>query len=80
MRTTKEAVAPVARRYQAVVLADVVESAIVSATPDEVTTIVFLNQATTSTRVEGQQVDNSRVRMILTLRDGRWLVSKVDAL
>ena len=79
-RTTKDVVAPVARQYKAVVQADVVESAVVEAEPDEVVTLVFLNQATTSTRVEGQQVDQSRVRMRLVERDGRWLVSEVKAL
>lgn len=79
-RTTKDVVADVAREYRAVVQADVAESAVVRAQPDEVTTLVFLNQATTSTRVEGQQVDASRVLMTLVDRDGRWLVSRVDAL
>ena len=79
-RTTQRVVKDVALRYQAVVVADVVESAVVQAAPDAVTTIVFLNQATTSTRVEGQKIDLSRVRMHLVHRHGRWLVDKVDAL
>jgi Mce-associated membrane protein len=79
-RTTRDVVSDVATRYKAVVLADVVESAVITASPSKVTTLVFLNQATTSTRVEGQQIDGSRVRMVLEKRDGRWLVSAVDAL
>ncbi len=79
-RTTKEVVAPVAKEYKAVVVADVVESAVIRAEPDQVTTLVFLNQATTSTRVTGQQVDQSRVRMTLVKRGDRWLVSAVKAL
>lgn len=79
-RTTTDVVAGVARQYKAVVVADVVESAVIDAAPDEVTTLVFLNQATTSTQITGQQVDQSRVRMRLVERDGRWLVAEVQAL
>lgn len=44
------------------------------------TTLVFLNQATTSTQTQGRQVDQSRVRMRLVEKDGRWLVAEVQAL
>lgn len=79
-RTTSQVVADVARQYKAVVVADVVESAVIEAAPEEVTTLVFLNQATTSTQITGRQVDQSRVRMRLVERDGRWLVAEVQAL
>ncbi len=79
-RTTKDVVSAVATQYKAVVVADVVESAVVGASPREVTTVVFLNQATTSTQVEGRKIDQSRVRMVLVKVDDRWLVSRVDAL
>ena len=79
-RTTTEVVTPVAEQYDAVVVAEVIEAAIVSASPDRATALVFLNQGTTSTRVQGQQVDQSRVRMQLVRRDGRWLVEGVGAL
>lgn len=62
-RTTTEVVTPVAEQYDAVVVAEVIEAAIVDASADRVTALVFLNQGTTSTRVQGQQVDQSRVRM-----------------
>lgn len=78
--TTQEVVTPVAEQYDAVVVAEVIEAAVIDAEPDEVIAMVFLNQATTSTRVEGQQVDQSRVRMRLVARDGLWLVEKVAAL
>lgn len=77
---TTEVLAPVARQVKAVVVADVIESAIVDASADKATTLVFLNQATTSTEVEGRKVDQSRVRMTLVDVDGEWKVSKVDAL
>ncbi|MGI8537483.1 MAG: hypothetical protein ACR2K2_13570 [Mycobacteriales bacterium] len=79
-RTTEQVVADVARQYKAVVVADVVESAVVGASPGEVTTLVFLNQATTSTQIQGRQVDQSRVRMRLVESGGRWLVAEVQAL
>lgn len=79
-RTTKDVVSRVAVQYKAVVRAEVVEAAVIDAEAGEVTALVFLNQATTSTRVQGQQVDQSRVRMRLVPRDGRWLVEEVKAL
>jgi len=79
-RTTEEVVKDVATQYKAVVVAEVIESAVVSASPDEVETLVFLNQATTSTQIEGRQVDQSRVRMRMVERDGDWLVAEVSAL
>jgi Mce-associated membrane protein len=79
-KTTREVVTPVATQYDAVVQAEVVEAAVVSVSPSRLTALVFLNQTTTSTRVEGPKIDQSRVRMHLVERDGTWLVSKVDAL
>lgn len=79
-RTTKEVVTPVAEQYDAVVVAEVVEASLIDSGPGRATALVFLNQGTTSTRVKGQQVDQSRVRMQLVERDGRWLVRAVDAL
>ncbi len=79
-RTTREVVQPVAEQYDAVVVAEVADAAVVSATPDHVVTIVFVNQTTTSTRVEGPKIDQSRVRMRLVPVDGEWLVDEVRAL
>lgn len=79
-RTTREVVQPVAEQYDAAVEAVVVEAAVVQAEPDRVVALVFLNQTTTSTRVEGPKIDQSRVRMVLRDVDGRWLVERVNAL
>ncbi|HWG94647.1 MAG TPA: hypothetical protein VNU66_10530 [Mycobacteriales bacterium] len=79
-RTTRDVVRPVAEQYDAVVEASVVDAAVVSAAPDRITALVFLNQQTTSTRVEGPKIDQSRVRMEL-VRDGDdWRVVEVSAL
>lgn len=79
-RTTREVVQPVAEQYDAAVEAVVVEAGVVEADPDRVVAVVFLNQTTTSTRVEGPKIDQSRVRMVLRDVDGRWLVERVNAL
>ncbi|MGH3449816.1 MAG: hypothetical protein ACRDQW_03635, partial [Haloechinothrix sp.] len=78
--TTSQGVLPVAKEYKAVVKAEVVASSVVSAQPGEVVTLMFINQTTTSTRVEGPKIDQNRVRMTLTKVDGEWKISKVDAL
>jgi Mce-associated membrane protein len=78
--TTSKGVAPVATQYKAVVKAEVIASSVVSVKADEVVTLLFVNQTTTSTRVEGPKIDQNRVRMTLTKVDGEWKVSRVDAL
>jgi Mce-associated membrane protein len=79
-RTTREVVTPVATEYDAVVQAEVVEAGVVSTEPDRAVVVVYVNQTTTSTRVEGPKIDQSRVRMVLRHVDGDWLVDRVDAL
>ena len=79
-KTTTKVVTDVAKQYHAVVKANVVTAGVVSATPVKVVTIVYVNQVTTSTRVSGQKIDLSRVRVTLRRIGGRWLVAKVDAL
>jgi Mce-associated membrane protein len=79
-RTTNEVVRPLAEEYDVVVRVDVNDAGVVDAGPGEATVLVFVNQITTSTRVEGAKIDQNRVRMHLVMRDGRWLVDDVDAL
>ena len=79
-KTTTKVVADVAKRYKAVVKANVIMAGVVSASPTTVVTVVYVNQVTTSTQVTGEKVDLSRVRMTLVRSDDVWLVTKVDAL
>jgi Mce-associated membrane protein len=79
-KTTTKVVADVAKQYKAVVKANVVSAGVVRATPSTVVTVVYVNQVTTSTRVTGEKVDLSRVRMTLQRSGGRWLVTAVNAL
>jgi Mce-associated membrane protein len=77
-RTTSSLVRPVAVQYQAVVKADVREAGVIEASPGHVLTMIFLNQTTTSTRVQGPKIDQNRVRLGLRLVGGKWLVDRVE--
>ncbi|MBT2364226.1 hypothetical protein J7E88_02485 [Streptomyces sp. ISL-10] len=87
-RTTKTVVAPTAKKYRGTVKASVVRppdggapaASVVSASPDKVVVLLFVNQVTTSTQVTGSRVDLNRVRMTMTRTDSGWKVSAVDAL
>jgi Mce-associated membrane protein len=78
--TTSKVVKPTAVQYHAVVTATVKAASVVSASPTKVVVLVFVNQTTTSTQVQGAKVDQSRVRLTLVRTGGKWLVSQVDAL
>jgi Mce-associated membrane protein len=78
--TTETVVRPTALEVKAVVTAEVAASSVVRAAQNKVVVLLFVNQTTTSTRVEGPKVDLNRVRLTLTRVDGEWLVSKVVAL
>lgn len=86
-KTTKAVVGPTAKKYRAVVKATIAAPAtgtpaasVVSASPDKVVVLLFINQVTESTQVSGARVDLNRVRMTMTHTDGGWKVSGVDAL
>ena len=79
-RTTEKVVRPTAEQVKAVVTAEVVSSSVVRAAENRVVLLLFVDQTTTSTRLDGPKVDLNRVRMTLTRTGGQWLVSAVDAL
>jgi Mce-associated membrane protein len=66
-------------RDRAVIKASVVASSVVSAEPDQVKTLLFVNQLTT-TRAGTPNIDLNRVELTLVEDDGRWLVSDLAAL
>ncbi len=78
--TTEKTVRPTATRYQAVVEASLVDAGVRSASRDRVVVLVFVNQVSRNTRLAAPQIDQNRVRMTLSLVDGQWRVSEVDAL
>lgn len=87
-KTTKTVVAPTAKKYRGVVKATVAAPAsggtpaasVVSASPDKVVVLLFINQVTESTQVSGSRVDLNRVRVTMADTDDGWKVSAVDAL
>lgn len=87
-KTTQTVVKPTALQYHGVVKATVAQPAdgsaaavsVVSASPEQVVVLAFIDQSTTSTRVSGTQVDQNRVLLTLTHTPQGWLVSAVDAL
>ncbi|MGW6908171.1 hypothetical protein [Streptomyces sp. NPDC054940] len=86
-KTTKTVVGPTAEKYHGVVKATIAAPAtgapaasVVSASPDEVVVLLFVNQVTESTQVSGARVDLNRVRMTMAHTDDGWKVSAVDAL
>ncbi|NUT29531.1 MAG: hypothetical protein HOV84_27095 [Streptomyces sp.] len=87
-KTTKTVVGPTAVKYHGVVKATIAAPAsgaspaasVVSASPDKVVLLLFVNQVTESTQVSGSRVDLNRVRMTMSRTDDGWKVSAVDAL
>ena len=62
------------------VKASVTAASVVSAAPDKVTVLLFVNQVTQSTQVSGSRLDLNRVRMTMSRTSDGWKVSAVDAL
>jgi hypothetical protein len=66
---------------RAVIEASAVATSVVSARPDEVRTLLFVNQTTTTGTSGGSpSIDLNRVVMTLVEEDGGWLVSDLDAM
>ncbi|MGN6332426.1 MAG: hypothetical protein ACTHOD_12360, partial [Motilibacteraceae bacterium] len=79
-KTTATVVKPTATQVKAKVSADVVAASVVSARPDRVVVLLFVDQTTTSTKVQGPRRDLNRVRMTLVPVQGEWKVSGIAAL
>jgi Mce-associated membrane protein len=78
--TTEKVVRPSAQEVKAVVTAEVAASSVVRAEPGRVVVLLFVDQTTTSTRLDGPKVDLNRVRLTMVESGGDWLVGQVDAL
>lgn len=78
--TSEGVVRDTATETEAVVEAESVSAGVVSATSDRVVVLVFVNQTTTSNRVDQPQTDLNRVRMTMVDTGSGWLVEGVDAL
>ncbi len=79
-KTTDTVVRPSAQQYKVVVKAEVTAASVVRASEDRVVVLLYVDQTTTSTRLDGPKVDLNRVRMTLVEDDGNWLVSELAAL
>lgn len=79
-KTTTTVVRPTATQTNAIVRAEVRAASAVSATPDRVVTLLFVNQTTTSNRLKEPRTDFNRVRITMDHVDDRWLISDIDAL
>jgi len=80
VRAATDVVKPIAVQNQAVVLAKVSEVSVMS-TPnqDTVKILAFVNQTTTSSKLDRPRIDQNRVILTMSQTQGRWLVSKVEA-
>ncbi|MDT7569686.1 MAG: Mce-associated rane protein [Pseudonocardiales bacterium] len=76
-RFMRSVVAPVAQKQQIVTRAVIVRTAIALATSSKVVVLAFVNQTTTSTQAQGQQINGSRVEVTLVPVGGKWLISEM---
>lgn len=79
-KLTSKLVGPKATKHKVVVRADVVGASVVSASPDEVVTLLFVNQSTRSNLLDEPRLDYNRVEMTLHSVDGKWLASDISAM
>ncbi|GAA1449471.1 hypothetical protein GCM10009641_79740 [Mycobacterium cookii] len=68
------------QRERTVVSAEVVDTALVTATGTDARVLVFVNQRTTGRGLEEPLLDLDRVLVSLADVDGEWKVSELDAL
>jgi Mce-associated membrane protein len=77
--TTGDAVAKLATQTQAVVVAQVMAGGVVSSTSERATVLLFVNQTTTSNRLDAAKVDRNRVELTMQKVGSHWLVSGLKA-
>ncbi|MGH8867973.1 MAG: hypothetical protein ACRDYU_08250, partial [Actinomycetes bacterium] len=77
---SENVVGPTARQYDVAVEASVAESSVVRADTDSAVVLMYVNQETSSDRLEGPRMDLARVRVTMVESDGEWLVDDLDAL
>jgi Mce-associated membrane protein len=77
---TTAALQEAAVKQQAVVLAEVSSAGVISAEPDRVELLVYLNQYRRNVNTAGEKVDQNRVVLTLVAVDGEWRVAKAIAI
>ena len=71
---------PTATKQQAVVLAEVSATGVVTADADRVELLVYLNQYRRNVSTAGEKVDQNRVVLTMVPVDGDWKVVKATAI
>ncbi|MDT7572381.1 MAG: Mce-associated rane protein [Actinomycetota bacterium] len=75
---------PQSKQVKAIVQATVGSAAVMSADRDRVVVLLFVDQATVKqqpgAKTPTTRIDQSRVRMTMSRKDGHWLVSELVAL
>ena len=61
-------------QYKATASAKVLEAGVSSISSDTAVVLVFLNQTVANTTQQGVKTDDSRIKVMLVRRDGRWLL------
>ncbi|MCW3813950.1 hypothetical protein ONA91_05705 [Micromonospora sp. DR5-3] len=77
---TTAALKPTATKQQAVVLAEVSATGVVSADTDRVELLLYLNQYRRNVTTAGEKVDQNRVVLTMVPVDGEWKVVKATAI
>jgi Mce-associated membrane protein len=80
VQTSTKVVAPQATANKAVVQATVSGSSVVSAAPEKVTVLLFVNQAVQNKNIKGTRLDQYRVRITMQKVSGKWLISDATSL
>jgi Mce-associated membrane protein len=73
-------VKPTAAQYTVSVIANVVNSAVESNSPDTAVVLLFVDQTTKSIKLPAPRVDQNRVKLTMSRVHGTWLISSVAAL
>lgn len=76
-KLAKTVVAPAARRDEITTKTEVVAKAVVSASPDRVVALLFVNQTTRSKSSAEPRLSGSRLRVTLQNVDGEWFISEL---
>jgi Mce-associated membrane protein len=77
---TTTALKTTATKQQAVVLAEVSATGVVSAEPDRVELLLYLNQYRRNVTTAGEKVDQNRVVLTLVPVHGEWKVAQATAI
>lgn len=78
-RLAAEVIVPVSRERQVGTEAVVVKSGVVETTPDAVTVLLFVDQATTAVDAPGTRRDISRIEVTVRDVDGTFKIDRLDA-